>query len=172
MSIYESDRVGIINKTKCLMPCSFLEYKVFNSAYWEWVYVQTISWDHKKKMLQLTEDPIVYPSGGEAEVWISAIFSSSSIQVMREEEAYSFLSLVADCGGVLGLFVGFNFLMVLDSVFMYSVTFFLRINHNHWDDEYTIHNYCMQFVNTCHRINTAKTAVSWLCPTIFTSPRC
>ena len=82
-------------------------------------------------MLQLTEDPIVYPSGGEAEVWISAIFSSSSIQVMREEEAYSFLSLVADCGGVLGLFVGFNFLMVLDSVFMYSVTFFLKIKHNH-----------------------------------------
>ena len=81
-------------------------------------------------MLQITEDPIVYPAGGEAEVWFSAIFSSSSIQVMREEEAYSFLSLVADCGGVLGLFVGFNFLMVLDSVFMYSVTFFLKINHN------------------------------------------
>ena len=28
MSIYESDRLGIIKKTKCLMPCSFLEYRV------------------------------------------------------------------------------------------------------------------------------------------------
>ena len=36
------------------------------------------------------------------------------IQVEREEKAYTFLSLVADCGGVLGLFIGFNFLMVCE----------------------------------------------------------
>ena len=33
-----------------------------------------------------------------------------------EEEIYNFdiVDLVADCGGILGLFVGFNFLMVWD----------------------------------------------------------
>ena len=41
-------------------------------------------------------------------------FSSKSIEVLREEEAYSFMSLVADVGGVLGLFIGFNFLMFWD----------------------------------------------------------
>ena len=39
---------------------------------------------------------------------------SSPVQVLKEEEAFSFGSLVADCGGVLGLFIGFNFLKVWD----------------------------------------------------------
>ena len=36
--------------------------------------------------------------------------------IMMEEEVYNFelVDLVADCGGILGLFVGFNFLMVWD----------------------------------------------------------
>ena len=41
-------------------------------------------------------------------------FSSKSIKVLREEKAYSIGSLVADVGGVLGLFIGFNFLMFWD----------------------------------------------------------
>ena len=41
--------------------------------------------------------------------------------IMTEEEVYNFelVDLVADCGGILGLFVGFNFLMVWD--FLVSV---------------------------------------------------
>ena len=35
-----------------------------------------------------------------------------SFQIHTEEKAYPLLSLVADVGGVLGLFIGFNFLMV------------------------------------------------------------
>ena len=42
------------------------------------------------------------------------LFASKSVQVLKEEEAFSFGSLVADCGGVLGLFIGFNFMMVWD----------------------------------------------------------
>ena len=41
-------------------------------------------------------------------------FVSNKIQVLKEVEAYPALSLVADVGGVLGLFIGFNFLIVLD----------------------------------------------------------
>ena len=37
-----------------------------------------------------------------------------NVQVLREEEAYPILSLVADIGGILGLFIGFNFLMIFD----------------------------------------------------------
>ena len=37
-----------------------------------------------------------------------------TIQVLREEEAYPILSLVADIGGILGLFIGFNLLMIFD----------------------------------------------------------
>ena len=42
------------------------------------------------------------------------IYNGKSIEVLEEHEAYSFLSLVADIGGVLGMFIGFNFLMVWD----------------------------------------------------------
>ena len=41
-------------------------------------------------------------------------FTTDTIEVLKEKEAYSFASLVADIGGVLGLFVGFNFLMMWD----------------------------------------------------------
>ena len=44
------------------------------------------------------------------------MFASNTVTVMREEEAYSFLSLVSDCGGLRGLFIGFNFLLLWDSV--------------------------------------------------------
>ena len=42
----------------------------------------------------------------------------SSFEVLTEEEAYPLLSLLADVRGVLGLFVGFNFLMVWDWIVM------------------------------------------------------
>ena len=41
-------------------------------------------------------------------------FTSDKILVLKEVEAYPVLSLVADVGGVLGLFIGFNFLMLWD----------------------------------------------------------
>ena len=44
------------------------------------------------------------------------MFSSNSILVRKEQEAFPFASLVADCGGILGLFVGFNFLMIWELI--------------------------------------------------------
>ena len=41
-------------------------------------------------------------------------FQTNIVEVQREELAYPLLSLVADVGGVLGLFLGFNFLMIWD----------------------------------------------------------
>ena len=45
---------------------------------------------------------------------ISPSFVSTKLQVVTEVPAYPALSLVADVGGVLGLFIGFNFLMLWD----------------------------------------------------------
>ena len=59
----------------------------------------------------MTEDPLVQP---QEDLELRLLYASNSIQVLKEEEAYSFLSLVADVGGVLGLFIGFNFLMFWD----------------------------------------------------------
>ena len=41
-------------------------------------------------------------------------FQKNIVEVQREEFAYPTISLVADVGGVLGLFIGFNFLMIWD----------------------------------------------------------
>ena len=60
----------------------------------------------------MTEEPEVIQ--GNATVLGPIIFATASVQVLREEEAFTFGSLVADCGGVLGLFIGFNFMMVWD----------------------------------------------------------
>ena len=60
----------------------------------------------------MSEDPTKSHGSNDTEVWIS--FAFGSVFVQREEEAFSFTSLVADCGGILGLFIGFNFLMVWD----------------------------------------------------------
>ena len=111
-TVSKLDRNTLSSNTKCAFPCSFLEYKVRLSS------LSTIC--VLRHMLQMTEDPTMYPEENLTE--ISVKFWSPSIQVMREEEAYSFLSLVSDCGGVLGLFVGFNFLMIfnfLDFIFSY-----------------------------------------------------
>ena len=72
-------------------------------------------------MLQMTEAPTVHPYNGSS--LLVPMYATSSVQVLREEEAFSFGDLVADCGGVLGLFVGFNFLMVWDWLINAVTTF-------------------------------------------------
>ena len=44
------------------------------------------------------------------------MFSSPKIIIENEQEAYPTTSFIADCGGLLGLFIGFNFLMIWDFV--------------------------------------------------------
>ena len=63
-------------------------------------------------MSQIIEQPTNVPINGGT--GLGVLFASKFVQVLKEEEAFSFGSLVADCGGVLGLFIGFNFMMVWD----------------------------------------------------------
>ena len=62
----------------------------------------------------MTEEP--YVAEGYHNPILRPTFSSKFLQVYREEEAFPFSSLVADCGGILGMFIGFNFLMVWDCI--------------------------------------------------------
>ena len=57
--------------------------------------------------------------------------SSESIEVQREQLVYPFQSFVADCGGVLGLFIGFNFLMVWDR----TITAVSSLKQRYFDSE-------------------------------------
>ena len=49
----------------------------------------------------------------------------AKVRVLTEKEAYPILSFVADVGGILGLFIGFNFLMVW-GVIVKCVPYFLK----------------------------------------------
>ena len=49
---------------------------------------------------------------------VQLVFQSSTVEILKEEQAYSLESFVADMGGVLGLFVGFNFLMIWDFIIL------------------------------------------------------
>ena len=64
-------------------------------------------------IIQLAEDPLMLKSEVN-ETEIKVMYASPTIHVEKEEEAYSVRSLVADLGGSLGLFIGFNFLMIWD----------------------------------------------------------
>ena len=66
--------------------------------------------------MKITEDRKEDTVGSDVRTVLVPMFGSSTVTVLREEEAYSLLSLVSDCGGLLGLFIGFNFLIFWDSV--------------------------------------------------------
>ena len=75
----------------CLMPCSYIDYK-------------------------LAEAPIRGSLDNYNETIVSIRFDSPTITTEQEEMAYRLVSLIADTGGLLGLFVGFNFMMFWDCV--------------------------------------------------------
>ena len=65
--------------------------------------------------LQFVGEPIQVNKPNVTELQI--LFDSPRILIEKEELAYSSLTLVSDVGGVLwvlGLFIGFNFLMIWD----------------------------------------------------------
>ena len=101
-------RDELIEKTQCLWPCTFMDYQVS--------YVKWISEDFLIS-LKVIGEPLIIPYKDKGTILVPR-FATASVQVLTEVEAFSFGSLVADCGGVLGLFLGFNFLMIWDCVVM------------------------------------------------------
>ena len=75
--------------------------------------------------MQVREEPLTTPLSIKASV-IQPIFASNLVEVEKEEEAFPFISLVADCGGILGLFIGFNFLMVWDWIVQIFTSYYKK----------------------------------------------
>ena len=68
--------------------------------------------------LQIVEEPTSYSYHLENlnSTRLFITFSSPKLTVKKEIWSYSTLDFVADCGGLLGLFIGFNFVMIWDLV--------------------------------------------------------
>ena len=117
----DSGRDMLRKLTKCLMPCSFMEYKV---SYFQLLskvlcYVE---------ILQITENPKFYTNlDGSTGTKIWPVFSPERTLVRKEVEAFPLISLVADCGGILGLFLGFNFLMIWEWIMDFILFCVIRV---------------------------------------------
>ena len=55
-----------------------------------------------------------YKKVNTTRIWLR--FGTPKVTIKKEVWAYTNLSFVADCGGLLGLFIGFNFLMIWDLI--------------------------------------------------------
>ena len=68
--------------------------------------------------LQIVEEPTSYSYHLENlnSTRLFITFSSPKLTVKKEVWSYSRLDFVADCGGLLGLFIGFNFVMIWDLI--------------------------------------------------------
>ena len=79
---------------------------------------------------QTVEDPLSRPLPENASSTLLPMFTSRTVQILKEVEAFPFPSLVADCGGVLGLFIGFNFLMVVEWIVWCTQIILTKFNTN------------------------------------------
>ena len=109
------DGGSLVTETQCRRPCTFMEYKVQG--------LDCLLTAMYCGCAQLAEDPVFVnlAPGHASETRLTVVLVSSSMEVKREEAAYSALTLVADCGGLLGLFIGFNFLMIWDLVVIVGI---------------------------------------------------
>ena len=114
IKIADKSRGELFDITYCPMPCSFIKF-YNNCSRKTFCFLQVKG-----------DDLMVIPMEGVGTIFVP-IFSSDIIQIKKEVEAFPFSSLVADCGGVLGLFVGFNFLMVWDWILRLSLYLYLSL---------------------------------------------
>ena len=89
------ERKDVIEKTGCLIPCRYREYKILNDM-----------------MKGLTTG-----------FGIGMMFPSTEIRLEEEEYIYPLLSFISELGGALGMFLGFSFIMIWDyMLFIFSFT--------------------------------------------------
>ena len=77
----------------------------------------------------MTDDPFTGPTVDPG-TQFTLVFSTNTLEVIKEEPAFPITSFVADCGGVLGLFIGFNFIMVFDWIVWAAKMAFVKVFHS------------------------------------------
>ena len=77
-------------------------------------------------MFQLADDPIFIAVPNQTRVVV--MFTSSTLRMEKEQFAFSFPSLVADVGGVMGLFIGFSFISCGEVLCVWMGTFYRKLN--------------------------------------------
>ena len=112
---YDMEKYDLSLQSGCTDPCNYMEYKVT---------LQFLLQESNKIFLQLVGNPTRVEATSPS---VSFIYANSAVYVEKEEWTFSFTSLVADCCGILGVFIGFNFLMVWD-LLLYSYKYF---KHRH-----------------------------------------
>ena len=80
----------LVEYTGCLLPCQYNEFK-------------------------LVDTPMNGFSNGPS---LKIMFGSKNVLEETEQEMFPFGAFVAECGGCLGLFLGFSFLMFYDMIVM------------------------------------------------------
>ena len=74
----------------------------------------------------MPEIPVFSKADNKNGTNISIMYSTSSVILEKEVEAFSFGSFVADVGGVLGLFIGFSFISLWDFILVWGTKLYSR----------------------------------------------
>ena len=126
MEFQEMPREELVNASNCLMPCSYLEYTV--SLCMKKVIkigiVLRFTYYLLNLAFQIKQNPLKVGKENATFAGVLPVLDAK-VRVLTEKEAYPILSFVADVGGILGLFIGFNFLMVW-GVIVKCVPYFLK----------------------------------------------
>ena len=99
LEIYERRKTELVNYTGCPLPCKYRDYDIIDS--------------------------VVKHRSGDS---ITIMFEADEIQIESEEYVYDLVSFIAECGGALGLFLGFSFFMLWDLLlsFQNAFSYFIR----------------------------------------------
>ena len=101
---YDMEKSDLTQHSGCYEPCEYMEYKVTSID-------GSMLLDIKLIKPKLVGNPIRVEAPSAL---VSFSYTNRVITVEKEEWTMSFTSLVADCCGILGVFIGFNFLMLWD----------------------------------------------------------
>lgn len=102
-----SNERDLLREYDCLKPCKYMEYKVILILMYLKPSIIVL------RLGQIKEEPLSWTyEEKNTRIWLA--FTSPKVIVSKQMWSYSISSFVADYGGLLGLFVGFNFLMIWD----------------------------------------------------------